>query len=70
MDTIIIHCHNNPSRKLDEFLEGIGCNKVTKRMHLIGASEINEDQEAKLSAFQAVEDLVLIKVNGSLEVIN
>lgn len=70
MNTIIIHCQNNPSRKLDEFLDDIECNKVTKRLHTVDVGNLNEDQENKLSAFLAVESLVVIKVNGEIEINN
>lgn len=70
MSTIIIHCQNNPSRKLDEFLDSIECNKVTKRLHTVDAGNLDEDQENKLSAFLAVEGLVVIRVNGELEINN
>lgn len=70
MNTVIIHCQNNPSRKLDEFLDSIECDKITKRLHLVDVGNLNEDQENKLAAFLAVENLVVIKVNGEIEVNN
>ncbi len=55
-----IVCSINPSRQLKEFLKGTFCDEVTKRLYVIG-TELDEDQEAKLSAFVAVENLVIIE---------